>query len=187
MEKTTSSVIANPDKQVIELFISKNKKKVNRNKDLSNKNMKINIIYESQFGNGKKLVDDLAEILRSKNQDVKIFPVKNITPDEVPVADLYIFSSPTRKFTLPPEMSNFLENFKPPSKHVQYALLTTYLDPRTIALKKITAKLDQKEMKKAADDFKVRVAGLKGPVKEDYMCRLKIFAEELIRESVKKT
>ena len=143
--------------------------------------MKINIIYESHFDNGKKLVDDLAGILRNKNQDVKIFSVKNIPPDEVPVADLYIFSSPTRKFTLPPDMSNFLDNFNPPAKHVKYALLTTYLDPRTIALKKMTAQLEEKEMKKAADDFKVRVSGLKGPIKEDYKDRLKIFAEELVK------
>jgi flavorubredoxin len=143
--------------------------------------MKINIIYESHFGNGKKIIDDLAGILKSKNQDVEIFSVKNITPDKVPIADLYIFSSPTRKFTLPPNISNFLDDFIPPTKYVKYALLTTYLDPRTIALKKMTAKLDKKEIKKAADDLKVRVTGIKGPIKEDYTDRLKIFAEEIIK------
>jgi len=144
--------------------------------------MKINIIYESHFGNGKKIVDELSKILKSKNQDVELFPVNNTTPDNLPIADLYIFSSPTRKFALPPDISNFLDNFNPPTKYVRYALMTTYLDPRTIALKKMTAKLDKKEIKKAANDFKVRVAGLKGPIKEDYMERLAIFAEELIKE-----
>jgi flavodoxin len=144
--------------------------------------MKINIIYESHFGNGKKIVGDLTKILESKKQDVEIFSVKDTSVEKLPIADLYIFSSPTRKFTLPPEMSNFLENFNPPTKYVKYALMTTYLDPRTIALKKMTAKLDKKEIKKAANDFKVRVRGLKGPVKEDYMERLTIFAEELIKE-----
>jgi flavodoxin len=147
--------------------------------------MKINIIYESHFGNGKKIVDDLAVILKNRNQDVELFPVKNTSPDRLPIADLYIFSSPTRKFTLPPDISDFLDNFNPPAKYIRYALVTTYLDPRTIALKKMASKLDKKEMKKAADDFKVRVAGLKGPVKEDYMDRLAIFAEELIKQPTK--
>jgi flavodoxin len=147
--------------------------------------MKINIIYESHFGNGKKIVDELSKILKSKKQDVELFPIKNTTPEKLPKADLYIFSSPTRKFTLPPDMSNFLENYNPPTKYVKYALMTTYLDPRTIALKKMTAKLDKKEIKKAANDFKVRVRGLKGPIKEDYMERLAIFAEELIKEPIK--
>ena len=144
--------------------------------------MKINIIYESHLGNGKKIVDDLTKILKSKKQNVEIFSVKDTSPEKLPIADLYIFSSPTRKFTLPPDMSNFLENFNPPTKYVKYALMTTYLDPRTIALKKMTAKLDKKEIKKAADDFKVRVRGLKGPIKEDYLEKLAIFAEELTEE-----
>ncbi|MBA7508817.1 hypothetical protein ES705_00750 [subsurface metagenome] len=147
--------------------------------------MKINIIYESHFDNGKKIVDGLSKILRSKNQDVELFPVKNTTPDNLRIADLYIFSSPTRKFALPPDISNFLDNFNPPTNNIKYALMTTYLDPRTIALKKMTAKLDKKEIKKAANDFKVRVAGLKGPIKEDYIDRLAVFAEELLKESTK--
>ena len=147
--------------------------------------MKINIIYESHFGNGKKIVDELSKILRSKNQDVELFFVKDTSSEKLPIADLYIFSSPTRKFALPPDISNFLDNFNPPTNNIKYALMTTYLDPRTIALKKMTAKLDKKEIKKAANDFKVRVAGLKGPIKEDYIDRLEVFAEELLKESTK--
>ena len=144
--------------------------------------MKINIIYESHFDNGKKIVNELSKILRSKNQDVELFPVNNTTPDNLRIADLYIFNAPTRRFALPPDISNFLDNFDPPTKNIKYALMTTYLDPRTIALKKMTAKLDKKEIKKTANDFKVRVAGLKGPIKEDYIDRLALFAEELLKE-----
>ena len=59
--------------------------------------------------------------------------------------------------------------------------MTTYLDPRTIALKKMTEKMDKKEITKVAGDFKVRVAGLKGPIKEDYTDKLAVFAEELLK------
>jgi len=147
--------------------------------------MKINIIYESHFGNGKKIVDELLKILKNKKQDVELFSVKNTTPDKLPSADLYIFNSPTRKFALPPDMSNFLENFNPPTKYVRYALMTTFLDPRTIALKTMAAKLDEKGIKKDANDFKVRVACLRGPIKEDYMDRLEKFAKELLKEPAK--
>ena len=143
--------------------------------------MKINIIYESHFGNGKKIVDELAKILISKKQDVELFSVKNTVPDNLRIADLYIFSSPTRKFALPSDINNFLDNFNPPTNNIKYALMTTYLDPRTIALKKMTEKLNRKEIKKVVNDFKVRVAGLKGPVKEDYIDRLAVFAEELLK------
>jgi len=97
----------------------------------------INIIYESQFGNGKKVVEELAVILEGKGQNVDLFPVTEIEPDKLPVAELYIFSSPTLKFTIPRNMGNFVKRFIPPSKDTKYAFMTTYMDPRTIALRKM--------------------------------------------------
>ena len=144
-------------------------------------NININIIYESQFGNGKKVVEELAAILEDKDQKVGLFPVTEIEPDKLPVAELYIFSSPTRKFMLPRNMGNFIKRFTPPSKDTKYAFMTTYLDPRTIALKKMEALMKKKDMIKAADDFKIRVLGLKGPLKEGYRESLEKFADELLK------
>lgn len=143
--------------------------------------MNINIIYESQFGNGKKVVEELAAILEEKNQDVSLFPVAEIRPDELPAADLYIFSSPTRKFMLPLTMKRFIKRFDPPSEDIKYALMTTFMDPRTIALKKMEALMSVKGIKKAADDFKVKALGLKGPLEDNYGARLEKFADELIK------
>ena len=143
--------------------------------------LNINIIYESQFGNGKKVVKELAVILEGKGQNVALFPVTEIEPDKLPVAELYIFSSPTLKFTLPRNMSNFVKKFTPPSKDTKYAFMTTYMDPRTIALRKMETLMKKKEMIKAADDFKVRVLGLKGPLKEGYRENLEKFADELLK------
>ena len=142
--------------------------------------MNINIIYESQFGNGKKIVEGLAAILEEKDQKVELFPVGKMGPDELPAADLYIFSTPTLKFMLPRNIGNFIKRFTPPSKNTRYALMTTYLDPRTIALKKMDALLKKKAMIKAADDFKTRVLGMKGPLKEGYEENLKKFADDLL-------
>jgi len=143
--------------------------------------MKIDIIYESQFGNGKKIVGELTAILKKKDQDVDSFPLVEIKPDKLPMADLYIFSSPTRKFMLPLNMGRFIKKFTPPSEDTKYALMTTYMDPRTIALKKMEALMKKKEIKKAADDFKAKVLGLKGPLEDDYSDRLRKFADELIK------
>ena len=143
--------------------------------------LNINIIYESQFGNGKKVVKELAVILEGKGQNVALFPVTEIEPDKLPVAELYIFSSPTLKFTLPRNMGNFVKRFIPPLKDTRYAFMTTYMDPRTIALKKMEDLMKKKEMIKATDDFKVRVLGLKGPLKEGYRENLEKFADELLK------
>jgi len=143
--------------------------------------MNINIIYESQFGNGKKVVEELAAILKEKGQNVDLFPVAKIKPEGLPVGDLYIFSTPTRKFMLPRNIGNFVKKFTPPSEDTKYALMTTFMDPRTIALKKIEALMIKKGIKKAADDFKIKILGLKGPLEDNYSDDLRKFADELIK------
>ncbi len=143
--------------------------------------MKINIVYESKFGNGKKMIEELAGILTEKKQEVKLFPVTETKIDDLPGADLYIFSTPTRQFMLPRAMKNFLKRFQLPAGEAKYALMTTFLDPRTIALRKMEALLESKAMKKAANNFKVKALGLKGPL-EDYKDRLEKFAEEILKD-----
>jgi flavodoxin len=143
--------------------------------------MKINILYASWFGNGKKVVEELAEILLKKNQDVKLFSIMEKSKEIIPDADLYIFSSPTRKFSLPPNVKDFINSLTLPKSQTYYALMTTYLDPRRIALKKMEAILNLKGMIKAADDFMVRSLGLKGPLEAGYKEKLVAFAEEIVK------
>jgi flavodoxin len=142
--------------------------------------MKINILYASWFGNGKKVVEELAEILLSKNQDVRLFSIMEKSTEIIPDADLYIFSSPTRKFSLPSNVKDFISDFIPPKSQTRYALMTTYMDPRTIGLKKMETALNSKGMLKAAGDFKVKSLGIKGPLETGYGEKLMAFAEEII-------
>jgi menaquinone-dependent protoporphyrinogen IX oxidase len=141
--------------------------------------MKIIIMYASWFGNGKKVVDELAEVLKSGScgdNQVEIFDMLAGGQLKESQADLYIFSSPTRKFALPPEVKNFITELNIPSGK-SYALVTTYLDPRTIALRKMEELLNGKGMVKAAESLKVRARSLKGPLEEGYNNRLEEFAK----------
>ena len=141
--------------------------------------MKINIIYASWFGNGKKVVGELAEILKGKGLEVGLCCVNVDKTDSLTSADFYIFSSPTRKFGLPSEMKNALLGFTPPFEGVKYALMTTFMDPRTIALKKMESILNEKKMIKAVEDLKIKAKGLKGPLEDSYESMLTKFANEI--------
>jgi flavodoxin len=144
--------------------------------------MKINIIYASWFGNGKKVVEELAEILIEKKQDIKLFSIMEKVNDKIPEADFYIFSSPTRKFNLPSNVKEFITGFVPLKSQTGYVLMTTYMDPRTIALKKMEFILNSKGMQKTVEDFKVKALGLKGPLENGYKEKLIAFAEEIINK-----
>jgi flavodoxin len=143
--------------------------------------VKIRIIYASWFGNGKKLVEKLAEILVEKHHDVMLFSLMEESAGMVPDGDLYIFSSPTRKFSLPKNVRDFISAFVPPRSGTHYALMTTYMDPRTIGLKKMQALLDSKGMLKIADDCRIKSLGLKGPLEDGYSEKLIAFAERIAK------
>jgi len=143
--------------------------------------VKIGIIYASWFGNGKRLVEKLAEILAEKHHDVTLLSLMDKSAGTAPDADLYIFSSPTRKFSLPKNVKDYVSGFVPPRSGTHYALMTTYMDPRTIGLKKMQTILDSKGMRKAADDCKIKSLGLKGPLEDGYSQKLMAFAESITK------
>jgi flavodoxin len=143
--------------------------------------MRICIIYASWFGNGKKLVEKLGAILTERHHDVMALSLMDETAGTAPDADLYIFSSPTRKFSLPTNVKDFVSGFVPPRSGTRYALMTTYMDPRTIGLKKMQAMLDSKGMRKIADDCRIKSLGLKGPLEDGHDKKLMAFAEEVAK------
>ena len=143
--------------------------------------MKVLIIYESRFGNGKKLCEKLREILINKGHDAQIFSVTDTYPKDLPEADLYVFSAPTRMFMLAPAMKSFLKNFEPTKDGAKYALMTTYMNPQVKALANMEKLLKPRNMKKVTDGFTVKVLGTEGPLEDGYEKRLEEFAEELLK------
>ena len=141
--------------------------------------MNVNIFYASWYGNGKKVVEELARILTEKKQNVAVFSIMEKPEGRIPDADFYIFSSPTRKFSLPRNVKEFISSFTPPGNRTRYALVTTYMDPRTIGLRKMETVLDSKGMLKAASDLKIKSLGLKGPLEQEYGRKLAAFADEI--------
>jgi flavorubredoxin len=138
-------------------------------------------VYASWFGNGKKLVEELAEVLAEERHDVTVLSLMDEPAGTAPDADLYIFSSPTRKFNLPTNVRDFVSKFVPPRSGARYALMTTYMDPRTIGLKKMQAILDSKGMRKIADDCRIKSLGLKGPLEDGYDRKLRAFAGDIAK------
>lgn len=141
--------------------------------------MKIVISYSSKFGNGKKCVEELKDILEKSDNDVEIFSISQTDPDTLPEADLYIFSSPVRKFMLPRETKVFLKGFKPKKEDAKYALMTTHGLAKPMAFKRMDRILGKKTLDKVTDGFAAKVLGTEGPLEDAYRKKLEDFAEEI--------
>jgi flavodoxin len=115
--------------------------------------MKYAIVYWSRYGNGKRVVDYLAEKLRSKGE-VKIFKTDEINPSSMPEANLYIFSAPTEIFNIQRNMRKLMKKLEG-MEGKKYAIINTH-GMKNSKLHKMEKILSKKKMVKIAEvDFKV--------------------------------
>ena len=115
--------------------------------------MKYVIIYWSRYGNGKKIVERLAQKLEEKGE-VDVFKTTEVNPAAMPEADLYVFSAPTEIFNIQKNMRNFMKKLEA-MEGKRYAIINTHAMKRNW-LSKMEKLLSKKKMVKVASiDFQV--------------------------------
>jgi len=153
--------------------------------------MKIEYLHASKFGNGAMVAEELKQQMSLKGVAVDVHHIREIKPNDVPLADLYVFSSPGRMGRPIREMRRFLKDVLLPAG-AKYALLTTEMAPRPD--KKtgrmpteeeicrfqhvrpiMNEELQRKGLVKVAED-KVYVRDLKGPLEEGWRRKVATFA-----------
>jgi flavodoxin len=144
--------------------------------------MKISIAYDSKYGNGKKCVDYLDSILSAKGNQTSVHYIRETSPESLPEADLYVFSTPTHIGGPPRKMKKFLKKLDIKSENAKYALMTTCMDKNTKSLTKMTELLEPKNLTKVTGGIKIKVTGMKGPLETGYEDKLKNFAMEISKK-----
>ena len=143
--------------------------------------MKICIAYESKYGNGKKCVEHLKNIINEKGHNSEIFSVRDTKPDSLPEADIYIFSSPTHIGQPAWKMKKFLKKLDVQNEKVKYALMATHLDPNASTLDKMDSFIEEKKMTKVTNGLKIKVNGMRGPLEEGFEEKIETFANLLLK------
>ena len=141
--------------------------------------MKIFITYESKYGNGKKVVDQLQNALKGKGHEVQVGSVREVKPNSLPQADLYVFHSPTHMGSPVGKVKKFLKKMEIPRKDAKYALMATHMDPKAMTVNKMDKLLSPKGMTKISDGLQVMVKGMKGPLEEGWEQKVEAFASEI--------
>ena len=116
--------------------------------------MKYIIIYWSRYGNGKKVIENLANTLTKKGAKTQIFKTDELDPTKVPVADLYIFSAPTEAFNVQKNMRKFMKKLEG-MEGKKYGIINTHAMKKS-RLPKMEKLLSKKQMVMVAGvDFQV--------------------------------
>ena len=137
------------------------------------------IVYWSRYGNGKKIVDNLAEKLKKKGGETQIFKTDEADPANMPEADIYVFSSPAEAFNLQKNMRGFMKKLQG-MEEKRYGIINTHGMDRNW-LGKMEKLLSKKKMVKLAGvDFQVgKNANTGNGLIEGWETKLNEFAEKL--------
>jgi len=112
------------------------------------------IVYWSRYGNGKKVVDYLADNLKKQKVETQVFKTDEVDPSKMPEADVYIFSAPAEAFSVQRNMKSFMKKLQGMDDK-KYGIINTHGMDRNW-LGKMEKLLNKKNMKMVAGvDFKV--------------------------------
>ena len=152
--------------------------------------MKIEYYHDSKWGHGVTVAEEFKKQISAKGASVDIHQVKHSKADKLPVADLFIFSSPGRWGGPTWRVTRFLKKLKLP-KGTKYAVFTTEgaakPDKKTGKLPteeeqakwhkiipKMNKILEGKGLVKVAEG-KVLVHEMKGPIEEGWQKKVEAF------------
>ena len=83
--------------------------------------------HASKFGNGAMVAEELRRVMEARGHQVNVLHIEGADPKELPLADLYIFGSPTRLGGPIGSMRRFIKKASLPSG-TRYAIFATHAD-----------------------------------------------------------
>jgi len=145
--------------------------------------MKIEYYHASKYGNGARIAEEFKRQMAAKGVTVDVHHVRDTKREQIPPADLYLFSSPGRFGKPIGDMERFLKKINLPPG-TKYALVVTELCPKPdssverIPAEENTGKcqrvipimnkiLREKSLVKVAEG-KIFVTGIKGPLEDGW-------------------
>ena len=156
--------------------------------------MDIEYFHASKFGNGATVAEQFKRQMATKGIPVSVHHIAEARPEELPLADLYLFSSPGRLGRPIGSMRRFLKDVRL-SAGTKYAVLTTEMAPKAdkktgrIPTEEEICKfqhvrpimneiLQGKGLIKVAED-KVYVTAIRGPLEEGWQKKVEAFADQV--------
>jgi menaquinone-dependent protoporphyrinogen IX oxidase len=152
--------------------------------------MKGIVVYDTSYGNTKKIAETIAETLKEAGIEVDLFYVKDVKKLSAKDYNFLVLGSPTKFGTMSLTIRFFLGKAKSEEwMNKPFAAFDTE-NPENIeraqaenkewsAAEKIAEKLRDKKMKQLLPVLKAVVFGQKGPLKEGEIERTKDYTREL--------
>ena len=162
--------------------------------------MKVELYHASKYGNGARVAEEIKRLMTASGNEVNIHHIKEVSPKELPPAELYIFGSPTHFGKAVGSMVRFLKKLSLPSG-AKYAVFATFsaarpdkksgkvpseeeLEKMRHTIPMIDEQLRAKGMIKVAEmKVFVQPETMKGPLEEGWQDRVEVFVTQILKVS----
>jgi flavodoxin len=162
--------------------------------------MKVEVFHASKYGNGAKVAEEFKRLMMARGNDVSIHHIKEMSPKDVPSADLYVFGSPTHFGKAVGGMIRFLKKLSL-SSGTKYAVFGTFsaarpnkktgiipseeeLEKERRTIPMIDEQLNSKGMVKVTEmKVFVQPENLKGPLEEGWQDIVEKFVDQILETS----
>ena len=153
--------------------------------------MKGMIVYDTSYGNTKKIAETIAETLSESGMEVVLSKVNEVKKLSAKDYDLLVLGSPTKFGTMSFAMKWFLGKVKIEEWMNKPFVAFDTENPENVeraqaenkewsAAEKIAEKLKEKKMNQLSPVLKALVLGQKGPLVEGEIDRTRDYARELV-------
>jgi len=143
------------------------------------------VIYDTSYGNTKKIGETIAETLKKSKLDVDFFYVKDVKELRGGDYDFLVIGSPTRIGTMSRAVKKFIDKKIKGEEWANKPFaaydteMTSQIEKGGGAAEKIAKKLSTKNLNQILPALKTAVLGIKGPLKEGEIERTKTYAKDL--------
>ena len=147
--------------------------------------MKSMVVYDTSYGNTKKIAETIAETLKEFGLEVDVFHVKEVKKLSAKDYGFLVVGSPTRFGTMSFAVRGFLGRVKSEEwVNKPFAAFDTenpenMEKPQFSAAEKIAERLRDKKMNQLSPVLKAAVLGQKGPLQDGEIERTKEYARTL--------
>lgn len=152
--------------------------------------MKAAVVYDTSYGNTKKIAETIAETLKESKIEADLFYVKDVKKLNAKDYSFLAIGSPTRMGTMSLTIKFFLGKVKSEEWMNKPFVAFDTENPENIeqsriqnkewsAAEKIALKLTEKKMNQLLPVLKALVLGQKGPLVEGEIDRTKVYARDL--------
>ena len=155
--------------------------------------MRVEYLHASKYGNGAEVAAEFGRQMAARGVTVHVHHIREARPEELPPADLYLFSSPARFGKPIRSMRRFLNKVEPPAG-TKYAILTTEAAAHPGPAGRVPSEEDMAKWTRVRPimneilqgkglvevaEGKVQVTGVKGPLEEGWQDKVKAFVARI--------